>query len=132
MFIHSWQGVRVRNTRSVPYMRHSSAITRSGANNLRTYGQRVLYTMRQRAQSGWGATIGSKYELATWAKDTELVFRNDLLDDFVYYGFPEDHLRKKYSEMLAFIHMSLEDMTANNLERRCVFREPDARYTDIG
>ena len=113
MFIHSWQGVRDRNTRPVPYMHHSRALTRSVANNLRTYGQRVLYAMRQRAQSEWGATIGSKYELATWAKDTELVFRNDLLDDFVYYGFSEDHLRKKYSEMLEFIHVSLEDMAAS-------------------
>ena len=113
MFIHSWQGVRVRNTRSVPYMRHSRTLTRSGANGLRTYGQRVLYVMRQRVQPEWGATIGSKYELATWAKDTELVFRNELLDDFVYYGFTEDHLRKKYIEMLAFIHVSLEDMATD-------------------
>ncbi len=113
MFIHSWQGVRFRNTRSVPYMRHSHALTRSGANNLRTYGQRILYEMRQRVQPGWGATIGSNYELATWAKDTELFFRTDLLDDFVYYGFSDDKLRKKYSEMLAFIHVSLRDMACH-------------------
>ena len=69
--------------------------------------------MRQSAQPEWGAIIGSKYELATWAKDTELVFRNHLLDDFVYRGFTEDHLRKKYIEMLAFIHVSLEDMATD-------------------
>ena len=113
MFIHSWQSARVRNTRPVPYMRHSRTLTRSGTNSLRTRGQRVLYAMRQSAQPGWGAIIGSKYALATWAKDTELVFRNHLLDDFVYHGFTEDKLRNEYSDMLAFIHVSLEDMASN-------------------
>lgn len=63
-------------------------------------------------QSEWGEIIKGDSTLATWARDTELTFRVDLLDDFIYYGQSEDLLRKKYAEMLAFIHVSLQDMVA--------------------
>ncbi|AEO98186.1 hypothetical protein EPVG_00321 [Emiliania huxleyi virus 201] len=112
MFVHSWQSMRVRNFRSVPQMHHSRTLTRATCNHLRTRGQRILYAMRQRVQSEWGAIIKGDDTLTSWARDTELTFRVDLLDDFIYYGQSEDLLRKQYTEMLAFIHVSLQDMVA--------------------
>jgi len=116
MFIHSWQSLRSHNSRSVPQMHNSRALTRASCNHLRTRGQRILYAMRQRVKPDWRAVIKGDDTLATWAINTEYTFRDDLLDDFIYYGLSEDDLCQRYTEMLAFIHVTLQDMVAQHTD----------------